>query len=131
MTYARISITLPHALLVAADRRAKDLDRPRSWVVAEALRAFLTAESTPSARPTALQVRESTVPYGAALLPGLGPYRLAQLEADLALTAEERVRDAERTARAVPTRPQPISRILVFDRYEDYLDWKRREDISI
>jgi hypothetical protein len=132
MSYSRISITIPEPLLIAADRRAKELDRPRSWVVAAALRAYLTGESRPSAGPTTNRVREPAPPYAAAPRPGLGPSRLAQLEADLALTAEERVRDAERTARAVPTRAQPaVARILVFDRYEDYLDWKRREDIAI
>ncbi|MBA3498014.1 MAG: ribbon-helix-helix protein, CopG family, partial [Gemmatimonadales bacterium] len=34
--YARISITLPREVLAAADSQAKALDRPRSWVIAEA-----------------------------------------------------------------------------------------------
>ena len=133
MTYARASITLPRALLVAVDRRARDIDRPRSWVVAEALRTYLggRASGLEAAGGAPARVRESPPPYTAALKPGLGPSRLAQLEADLALTPEERVRDAERTARAVPSADIPAaSRILVFDRYEDYLTWKRREDIS-
>jgi hypothetical protein len=133
MSYARISVTLPESLLIAADQRASELDRPRSWVVAEALRAFLAApdESLPR-QAAASRVREPSVSYGSPLRPGLGPSRLAQLEADLALTPEERVLDAERTARAVPDRPgQAVSRLLVFDRYEDYLDWKRREDITL
>ncbi|HEX9633521.1 MAG TPA: ribbon-helix-helix protein, CopG family [Gemmatimonadales bacterium] len=128
MTYARVSITLPEDLLTAADQTAIELDRSRSWVVAEALRAYLKSRE---AMRTAPLVREAPVRYGVTLRPGLGPSRLAQLEADIALTPEERVRDAERTARAVPAHPQaPASRLVVFDRYEDYLDWKRREDIS-
>jgi metal-responsive CopG/Arc/MetJ family transcriptional regulator len=39
-TYARVSITLPKDILASADREAKKLDRPRSWVIAEAIRAY-------------------------------------------------------------------------------------------
>jgi hypothetical protein len=132
MSYARISITLPESLLVAADQRATELDRPRSWVIAEALRAYLGAPDASLSRQAVSRVREPPVVYGIPPRPGLGPSRLAQLEADLALTPEERVLDAERTAHAVPDRPRPsVSRLLVFDRYEDYLDWKRREDIAL
>src|ERR1044071_1211387 len=93
--FARISITLPRELLVAADRRARELDRPRSWIVAEALRGYLSGAP---AQPPA--VREpASVPSGAA--PGLGPSRLAQLEAALALTPEQRVR-AQGPPRAAP-----------------------------
>ncbi|HEY6208303.1 MAG TPA: ribbon-helix-helix protein, CopG family [Gemmatimonadales bacterium] len=122
--FARISITLPRELLVAADRRARELDRPRSWIVAEALRGYLSG--APAQHPA---VREpANVPYGAA--PGLGPYRLAQLEADLALTPEQRVREAERTARATPRRARSGHRLLLFDRYEDYLEWKRSQALT-
>ncbi|MGH7700607.1 MAG: CopG family ribbon-helix-helix protein [Gemmatimonadales bacterium] len=124
MTLARISITLPRDVLAAADRRAKELDRSRSWVVAEALRQWL---ATGGARA----VREPpSPPY----VPGLGPSRLAQLEADLRLTPEERVRAAEETARlgevVAGARRRPAG-LLFFDRYEDYLEWKRREDVGL
>ena len=67
----------------------------------------------------------ATVPRGA----GLGESRRAQLLADLRLTPEERVRAAEETARiSFLLRPSPGKRVVGFDRYEDYLDWKRRED---
>jgi hypothetical protein len=131
MTYGRASITLPQDLLVATDRRASEIDRPRSWVIAEALRAYLSLRDASNTGRDAPRVREPSVRYGAPLVPGLGPSRLAQLQADLALTPEERVRDAERTARAVPARaPHAASRLIQFERYEDYLDWKRREDIT-
>lgn len=112
MAYARISITLPRDLVTAADRRARTLDRSRSWLLAEALREYL-------ARP------------GAVRPAGLGEYRLEQLKADLRLTPEQRVLAAARTANvAEPIRRDPLpQRILQFDRYEDYLDWKCREDI--
>jgi hypothetical protein len=68
-------------------------------------------------------------PYAA----GLGASRLAQLVADLALTPEQRVLEAERTARAAEERRRAAGRqvwIRSFDRYEDYLDWKRRGDLE-
>jgi hypothetical protein len=77
--YARIAITLPAPDLAAADRLAKAKDRSRSWIIAEAIRRYASAEAEP---PRA---------------PGLGPYRLEQLKADLAHTPEQRVRAAQRT----------------------------------
>ncbi len=129
MALARISITLPQDVVAAADRRAAELDRPRSWVVVEALRAYL---SWPASRRNSL-VREPTSPSFAAVRPGLSDSRLAQLEADLALTPEQRVREAERTAREgelTRGRARTARRIVQFDRYEDYLDWKRWEGIA-
>ena len=123
MAFARISITLPREVLAAADRRARALDRSRSWVIAEAIRA-LVAES-PS------QVREPAVTS-----PGLGPLRLAQLESDLRLTPEQRVRAADQTTRLGEQvrgdrRGRGSSgrrnRVLSFDSYEDYVDWQRYE----
>jgi hypothetical protein len=46
--YSRISITLPPEVLAAADRLAKRLDRPRSWVVAEAIRRFAAGNPPPA-----------------------------------------------------------------------------------
>lgn len=120
-SYARIAITLPHDTLQAADQRAAELDRPRSWVIAEAIRAY-TANATPGA--------------GAAAARGswenrLGPSRLAQLAADLRLTPEERVIAAEETARATPPRERGrVQRVIAFDRYDDYLDFKRRDGLD-
>lgn len=130
MTLIRISITIARDLVKAMDRRARELDRSRSWVIGDAARRYLegpgVTDSAPSAATAA--VRESQAPYG--ISPGLGPSRLAQLHADLALTPTERVRAAERTARAVPRGTRRVAdRILTFDRYEDYLDWKRREGL--
>ena len=117
----RITITLPRDVLAAADREAKRLDRSRSRVVAEALRRYVGEPRTGSEAPV---VREAgPVPYSA----GLGEQRLAQLEADLALTPEQRVREAERTARAGPRRRRAGHQLQFFDRYEDYLEWKRSE----
>lgn len=127
MTYARISITLPHDLLAAADRRSRELDRARSWLVAEALRCYLEAAR---AAPEPQTREPSAPPYGVASQ-GLGPYRLEQLKADLALTPEQRVLAAARSAEVARLRRTSPARtqVIQFDRYEDYLDWKRREDI--
>lgn len=124
MAFKRISITLPKDVLQAADRRARALDRSRSWLIVEATRAYLAAAAT--------QVREAaSAPY-AVTSPGLGPLRLAQLESDLQLTPERRVRAAEETARLgerVRGARGPANRLISFDRYEDYVEWKRKEHI--
>lgn len=106
--YARIAITLPAEDLAIADQVAREQQRSRSWVIAEAIRRYAAA-----------------LPRGS----GLGETRRAQLLADLRLTPEERVRAAEETARvSFLLRPPAGKRVIAFDRYEDYLDWKRRED---
>jgi hypothetical protein len=125
-----ISITIPRDVLRAADRRARELDRSRSWLLVEALREYL-ARPAEVAAPAGGVVREPAAsPYAAR--PGLGASRQAQLEADLALTPEERVREAERTARegALARERGGARRLLQFDRYDDYLQWKRREDLA-
>jgi hypothetical protein len=127
MSLVRISITIPESLVRAADRRARQLDRSRSWVVVEALRRYLAGAGVQPSEPPA--VREpAPPPYQAA--PGdIGPYRRSQLEADLRLTPEQRVLEAERTARVSELRAPKWrgDRVLTFDTYEDYLDWERWE----
>jgi len=124
MAFTRISITLPRDVLTAADRRARALDRSRSWLIVEAIRAYL-AES-PS------QVREPTPSYGVTS-PGLGPLRLAQLESDFRLTPERRIRAAEESARLGELVRKSHGRrhqVLSFYRYEDYVAWKRTEQAA-
>jgi len=134
MPYARISITLPRELVAAADQQARALDRSRSWLVADALRRYLQDSAGLPAGATVQSgraVHEALPsPYGV-VSHGLGEYRLQQLQADLALTPEQRVFAAERTARVAEyTRPRSKGqRVLQFDRYEDYLEWKHREDV--
>ncbi len=48
--YARVSITLPREVLAAGDRLARAADRPRSWVIAEAIRIY---QGGPQAQPAA------------------------------------------------------------------------------
>jgi hypothetical protein len=47
MALARISITIPRELLAEADGAARQLDRSRSWIVADAVRRYLRAGRTP------------------------------------------------------------------------------------
>jgi len=104
-------------MLEAADRRASELDRPRSWVIAEAIRAYA---GQPLAAPAAGSWQER-----------LGSSRLKQLTFDLRLTPEERVKAAEETARTTQAREHGrVQRVIGFDRYEDYLDFKRRDGID-
>jgi hypothetical protein len=115
--YARIAITIPEQDLAAADVLARDRDRSRSWIISEAVRQYV-------AQPIPVAHRR-----------GLGALRQAQLAADLRLSPEERVRAAESTARAVPSRgrasgARQAPRVIGFDRYEDYLAWKRLGDIG-
>ncbi len=115
-SFARIAITLPRPVLAAADRAASALDRSRSWVIAEAVRRF-TIEPPAPVSP---------------LTPGVGPLRRAQLTADLRLSPEERVREAEETMRTSRlAHGAGRHGIVAFDRYEDYLDWKRLQDIAL
>ena len=57
---------------------------------------------------------------------------LSRLRSDLALTPEQRVRLADEIARVEPSgRPRPrFRRVIQFDRYEDYLDWKHFADFA-
>ena len=134
MALTRISITVPRALAAAADRRARDLERSRSWVVSEALRRYLAAVGRgrhEGAWSTA--VPGASPESGAPVMRDVGDYRRGQLEADLGLTPEGRVRQAEETARVGELAGRghgPRQYVLTFDRYEDYLEWKRSGDLT-
>jgi predicted transcriptional regulator len=123
MALTRITITIPLELLEAADRRAGELSRSRSWILSEALKGYLN----PDAHRVAA-VREPTAVYGT----GLGASRQAQLEADLALTAEERILIGEQSALIADLRGRrpPRDQVIAFDRYESFLDWKKREALE-
>jgi hypothetical protein len=133
MTYARISITLPQALLVAADQRARDLDRPRSWLVAEALRTYLAREPSPHRElpPSRSVVSELASPSYAAA--DVAAARVRHLEAELRLPPEERLRRAEELGRLARERQQRGRRhqIIGFDTYEDYYEWKKARLVGV
>lgn len=120
MPLVRITISIPLDLVRAADARASALQRSRSWVVTDALRRGLAAGlHAPAGDRDDWTAR-------------LGPSRLGQLQADLGLSAEERVREAERTTRVTELRAprRAAARVLSFDRYEDYLEWQRQDDLA-
>jgi len=125
MAYARISVTLPKGVLAAADRRAKELDRSRSWVIAEALRQW-NAGGAPTTASHA--VRESAAPpYGAR---EVAEARHQHLLTDLQRTPAERLRRAGDLAQlaqlAQAGRPRgPRVQIIGFDSYEDFYQWKK------
>ncbi|MGH7712075.1 MAG: ribbon-helix-helix protein, CopG family [Gemmatimonadaceae bacterium] len=121
--YSRIAITLPLQDLAAADRLARAQDRSRSWIVAEAIRCYATAsEGRAADDATGATPRRPN---------GLGASRLAQLTRDLTLTPEARVREAEETLRLTESREQlRAHRVVTFDRYDDYVQWKRQRDQS-
>jgi hypothetical protein len=105
------------------------LDRSRSWVIAEAVRQFASNGAAESRSPGT--VREASASYPARIAPGLGDYRLSQLEADLQLTPEERVRAAEATGKLDRLlRPIRGQQLLIFERPDDYLRWKQRESLA-
>jgi Ribbon-helix-helix protein, copG family len=123
--YARIAITLPKKDLAAADRLARTQDRSRSWIVAEAIRRYAAVtEVQPVHAADTAAVSSPPLSY-----PGLGASRLAQLTRDLQLSPEARVLAAEETLRqtGLPGRPRR-HQLLAFDRYEDFLDWKKTRD---
>lgn len=110
-TYARISITLPREVLAAADSQAKALDRPRSWVIAEAIRSY---RSDPPSQVVA--------PPGAA---HVAAARRQHLLADLRLSPEERLRRAAAVLRLAPgSGAKRRAQIIGFDSYEDFAAWK-------
>jgi hypothetical protein len=118
--YARIAITLPRDVLATLDRRAKELDRSRSRVIVDAIRAYLGAPPP--------VVREAAPAYGA---DPFGAARRAQLERDLARTPAQRLAAAEQLAplaRSAQPRSRgrpPRQQIIGFDSYEDFYEWKK------
>lgn len=119
MPHARISITLPRDVLLAADKRARALDRSRSWLIVEAIRAYLAA-------PAGAAVREPAAPaYGAR---EVADARRQHLLADLKRSPAERLRRVEdlvRVAHQVRPRRQPRQQVIGFDSYEDFYQWKK------
>jgi len=122
MALTRISITLPRDVLAAADRRARALDRSRSWLIVEALRAYL---ATP-ARSQSVGVREPDEPVYA--VREVADARRQHLAADLRRSPAERLQRAEqltRLARQVRPRRGRRQQVIGFDSYEDFYEWKK------
>jgi hypothetical protein len=116
-SYARISITLPKDILASADREAKKLDRPRSWVVAEAIRAYAAGG------------RQSSVPP-----PGASEVAAARREhliADMRLSPQERLHRADALLTLAPrSGAGRRAQIIGFSSYEDFARWKQNHQIE-
>jgi hypothetical protein len=127
---ARISITIPADVLKLADQLASRLDRSRSWVLGEAVRRW-SSTATPAIESRGTVRELATAPYPAHR-PGLGESRLAQLRSDMEMSAEARVLAAEEVGQVDRMmRPSiPGQRLTFFDRFEDYLAWKKYEGIT-
>jgi hypothetical protein len=94
MPLTRISMTIPRPLVTAADRAARAVARSRSWLIAEALRAYLGRKAGAGEPPQPVQGEEA---------PG------AEVPA---------TNVAERVPRGGSIW------VRTFDWYEDYLDWR-------
>lgn len=116
-TYARISITLPREVLAAADDHARALDRPRSWVIAEAIRSYRSGPPGQEVGPS------GTAEVAAA--------RRQHLLADLRRTPEERLRMATALLRLAPGfGTGRRAQIIGFDSYEDFAAWKKARRVE-
>lgn len=117
---ARVTITVPRNLLHSADARARQLDRSRSWVVAEALRGYLRAPA----------VRDPALAYGAA---EVAEAKRRHLAADLRLPPAERLRRAEelgRLARSARRHKGNRHQVIAFDTYEDFYEWQKARRVG-
>ena len=131
MPLERISITIPKDVLEAADRRAAELDRSRSWVVVDALRRYLGSVGAGGSEGQPARVVREVAPilYVAG---EVAEGRLRHLRAELALSPSERLRRAEelgslaRQAQRRGRRQQAIG----FESYEDFYEWKKRRLIG-
>src|SRR5207245_5160005 len=88
MALTRISITLPPEVLQAADKRARALDRSRSWLIVAAIRTYLATAPA--------QVREVAGPVSGAQ--EVADARRQHLASDLRRTPAERLRRADELA---------------------------------
>lgn len=128
MPLIRISITIPKSLVAALDRRARETDRSRSWVITDAVRRCLEArtDAGEAVNPT---VREEPSAHAAKQVLVA---RQRHLEAEAALSPGERLRRAEelaRLARQAQRRPAR-QQVVGFETYEDYYEWKKARRVG-
>src|SRR5574341_251016 len=123
MPYVRVSITLPRDLATAVDKRARALDRSRSWLVAHALRQYLSASVATPTSPD--RVREPPPPVYATR--EVAEARTRHLAAEMQLPAEERLLRAEQLGQLARQAQRRGRRhqIIAFETYEDFYEWKK------
>ncbi len=142
MPLERITITIPKEVLEAADRHARELDRSRSWVVAEAVRRYGEPRGHESTTEHRSVVREPPPPPPPLPLPLPPPAAYAasevedarrrHLRAEATLSPGERLRRAEELGR-LARRAQRRGRreqVIGFESYEDFYEWKKRRLIG-
>ena len=139
MALARVTVTVPAALLKEADRRANALDRSRSWVVAEALRRLLAGRDDAGgaggggggARVPAMGREDAPAPH-AAPAADIARARLRHLEAELALPPAARLERAEELGRLARSRQRRGRRqqVIGFESWDDYDLWKTAQRIG-
>jgi predicted transcriptional regulator len=125
---ARISITLPAELVRYADREAKRLGRPRSWVIAEALRAASEAGSSEAS----LRVVEPAAGPYAAIAGELRAADRRRLRAALALSPAERLRRAGELVRLARAARPSHGRVQIaaFETFEEFWRWKQANRVA-
>jgi Ribbon-helix-helix protein, copG family len=106
--FSRIAITLPSEDLAAADRLAAEQDRSRSWIVAEAVRRYVAANTA------------------ARQIPVLDASRREQLRRDLALLPADRIRAAEEGVRIVDRLTSLGQDPITFPNFDAFLAWSRQ-----
>lgn len=131
MTLKRITITIPEDVLAAADLRARELDRSRSWVIADAVRRCVagSAHNGAQGQPSRGVREPSTASYAAR---EVSDARRQHLRAELALPPAERLHRAEelgKLARQAQNRGRR-EQVISFESYEDYYEWKKRRLIG-
>ncbi|MBA3895042.1 MAG: hypothetical protein H0X69_15370 [Gemmatimonadales bacterium] len=103
--------------MATADRIAKELDRPRSWVIAEAIRSSQSGLR-----------RAAVAPPGAA---EVAAARRQRLLADLQRAPEERLRRAAALLRMAPGAGMGRTQIIGFESYEDFATWKKTRRVEV
>ena len=130
MPLERITITIPKEVLETADRRARELDRSRSWVVAEAVRRYGEPRGQESTTKHRSVPRES--PPTAYATSEVADARRRHLRAEAGLPPGERLRRAEelgRLARQAQGRGRR-EQVIGFESYDDFYEWKKRRLIG-
>ncbi len=118
---------MPSELRRSVDRLARELDRSRSWVVAEAVRR-LARQPAPEAAGAAAMPEPSRSPAGLEH----AETELGRLRVDLSLSADERLRKADSLLRLHRILHPPARRqqIVAFDSHEDFHRWKRAHQVA-
>jgi hypothetical protein len=120
MPLARITITVPAAVIRQADRVARREGRSRSWVIADALRRQFADAGAEAARVPAPSESAPDLVEASARV------RTAHVGGELSLTPAERLARAEELGGIARERQGRGRReqVIAFDSYDDFYRWK-------